>query len=1252
MKAALAELLARLRRATVDGVVPESVFVTHAGALGLGGVERERLREELARLGLPVRGAAVHAGGDSPDVEKVARTGEEIVCDSGSLSVDTARVLLKRYVDSEGYVTPRAVDGVARLAGLNPSDAAALRTAARIRGEAATSADARVEAGSVMLETGAAVRGADVSGADLTDLDDGQGYESAGLADEEPFPLSGGAIGTDVGDLEAAVAVAMAVLESDRLRLRPDTHLLTAEAEVGLAVLVRGGPGHVAEEADDETLRSLSADNLRIRARDCFVLHNQRLVHKMVPRYLDQGLDYDDLFQYGALGLMRAARKFDPARGFKFSTYATWWVRQSIARGIADDGAVIRIPVHMHEQIRRVALAERTLAMQGRPAGVADVAVHCDMTMKKVEEARRLSRRTDSLDRVVGDGVTLGDFIGWTNPLPPVDRGVLDAWLLEAALTIVDNFTEREARILVRRLGLDRDEPSTLDELGREFGVTRERIRQIESKTLVAFRDRLRTTGLTDAYRHEGGRESDPEASTDTPSPGAVEPHAQARVQKRGTGEKRVRAVLPVLAPQEASGESDPQSAEATAAPDGERHGQDMLAHPGECSADGDGVPEFAADTRSEILSVPGPAPEEAVYLRFEARPDDSGPLMAQASGVGLTGPEVTPGQVQRPSVEPRGEAEAERPNAAQAGTEVSGASVPELVGVPAQYTADWQRALRMPTGLGEGVAWLAEYALLALGHAQLTVLLGSSSAEDVVRAVRDRAALDRPVITALEVLRRVCDTVKEFGFRPEEFFERPAAALVGVTPRAYLAAKPLVLSESRLAVRDALREFAAEVPSSAGRTTGAVGPGEEPARGSRSHTLPESRNRAQAHAGASPDDEDSAASQDDTRADRRSTVLEAPKVLGESRPEWVRVDGPLEADQDQAGAHVTVVLEGDPLREATVGTQSSPIVAGTGSVERAGTDASTVQDQPLSAVDGERRTMNACTPREVPPAGTAHPGSGRDKVTTDDRAEQRLIDVRRAYEAELTRLRDEARRNLADAQQSAELRRAAALSETEQQLDALEETLLHRVDRALLRREVCLQAQAEERIARLKGKHREEHQTLVDRAEHALQKERAARTALAAAIERASRAEQRAQNAEQIVDSFELLARGAEQKASAAEERAAAFDLRADEAQRRTAETGQRLRQYREEGEARIAGLEYRLSQAESLLAERDGELHAARWQAAGQAEAAEQRAAVRIAQAEHDAWARITELQQQLAVEREAAANRSMLRDRWRRS
>ncbi|MFG3515200.1 sigma-70 family RNA polymerase sigma factor [Streptomyces bobili] len=311
-------------------------------------------------------------------------------------SRDVVRALLDRYPDPDGYVTPRALEGVARLAGLGARDAAALRAGARVRvrvrDEAAATGGAADRG-----EVAAAV--ADAAGTDPTGLADAEGHEPQGVSEEYPFPTPQT---VTAGDLTAAVAAALAVLENDRFRRRPEARLLSAEAEVGLAVLVRGGPDRLAEEPDDETLSGLPPQDLRIRARDCLVLHNQRLVHKLVPRYLDQGLDYDDLFQHGALGLMRVARKFDPAKGFKFSTYATWWVRQAISRGIADEGAVIRIPVHMHAQVRKVALAERTLAIQGRPAGVADVAVYCDMTTQKVEEARKLSRRTDSLDRGAG----------------------------------------------------------------------------------------------------------------------------------------------------------------------------------------------------------------------------------------------------------------------------------------------------------------------------------------------------------------------------------------------------------------------------------------------------------------------------------------------------------------------------------------------------------------------------------------------------------------------------------------------------------------------------------------------------------------------------------------------------------------------------------------------------------------------------------------------------------------------------------
>ncbi|MGW8682963.1 sigma-70 family RNA polymerase sigma factor [Streptomyces sp. NPDC055817] len=1143
----MSELLSRLRRAAIDGAVPEAVFMAQARVLGLGDIERERLREELAGLGLPVRGIEVHADGDSPDVEKVALIREENVCVVALPFGDVLEALLSRYADSEGYVTSRAVDGVARLAGLGTRDAAALRVGARIRVEPAVAAEAPVAGAAAGRETAtseAAAPGGAVTATGLTDFTDAEEHASVDVSADESFPLSDAATGGDIGDVAGAVAAALAVLEGDRFRRRPDMHLLSAEAEVGLAVLVRGGPDHMAEEPDDEILSSLPPDDLRIRARDCFVLHNQRLVHKMVPRYLEQGLDYDDLFQHGALGLMRAARKFDPAKGFKFSTYATWWVRQSITRGIADEGAVIRIPVHMHEQIRKVALAERTLAVQGRPAGVADVAVYCDMTTQKVAEARKLSRRIDSLDRVIGDGVTLGDFIGWTNPLPPVERGVLDSLLLEQIMSVVDTLTEREARILVRRLGLDGDDPSTLDELGKEIGVTRERVRQIESKTKTKFKYRLTAAGLTAAYQYDGGLEGEPDntgepASTQRSGSGAG---AGGEGRKASSGGEQVPGMLPTPAPGKAltdSARDMPPEARTTPTQEQEQEQE------GRRSQEGSGDSRLVTDQR------PGAA---VVGLPAEA-------------GLG-------------PVAKPVLDSAPERSHAAQADTERDGPSVPEPTDLEApQYTADWQKALRMPTDPGGGVTWLAEYALLALGLPQLTVLLGPSTAEAVAHAVRDQGVLDPPVITALEVLRRVFDAVKAVGLRPEDFFERPAEALVGMTPREYLAAKPLVRSESRLALRESLRAFTAEVPPRVAETV----------------------TRA-----------DTAASPDGPPADT---------LPDNERPQ-----------DDSAGSH------------------SPPLTVDSLSAYHGRTDEPTVPEQPASLLEAGRRSLAAGTPENLPATGTEDRGIGWDKGEAE--AEQRLTDVRREYEAELTRVRDEAQRHLAEERQAADARDVAAHADIEQQLDALEEALLQRTDKALLRKEQHLRALAEGRIARLKVAHREAQQTLVEHAERAEQRERAARTALDAAAERATRAERRADDAKQFAGEAEQRAHDAQQRASEAEERAAVLSQRAEEAQRRAEEAGQRLRRYREEGEIRIVGLEYRLRQAEAVLAERDGAVRASEQRAADQVAAAEQRAAARIAQTEHDAWSRIAELQQQLAAEREATVDRSTFRDRWRRS
>ncbi|WUC52687.1 sigma-70 family RNA polymerase sigma factor [Streptomyces sp. NBC_00554] len=703
VKATLVELLMQLRSAAVNGAVPEHVFTESVRTLELGDAERERLRDELARLGLPVQRVHVHIDADSAGVEKVARIREENVFPR----VHAVRALLSRYADADGYVTAQAVDGVARLAGLNAKETVALHSGARLR------------------ETAVAE-------------EQPEGPEPS--EDPEPPDPAVPEILQETGDLAAAVAAALVVLDEDRFRPRPENRLLSAEAEVGLAVLVRGGPSHVAREPEKAELSGLPPDDIRVRARDCLVLHNQRLAHSILRGYLEQGLEYDDLFQHGVLGLMTAARKFDPAKGYKFSTYATWWVRQAITRAVADEGAVIRIPVHMHEQIRKVAKAERTLNGQGKPASAADVAVLCDITLAKVEEARRLSRRTDSLDRVVGDGVTLGDFVGWRRPLPSVERVVLSALAVEEVMAVLDTFSGRDHRILVRRLGLDGDEPSTLDELGREFGVTRERIRQIEVKLRPVLKERLR--GTDGARRGEG-------AGVEGHRGGAGD---DARARRRVKIRELVRA-----------GE-EPEEAGTVA--DADR-------------------PVLESVTAFVESSPPAAAPA----------PDSVPAALSSATAVA------------EPDSVPAVDAESPSPGA---GAEVCAAE---------QYTCDWDEARRMAEeGPADDVIWLAKYALLAVGHLQLAVLLGQSATDAVMRAVQGTETFDRPVVASLEVLRRVFDALGESGHRPEDFFERPAEALVGTTPRAYLASKPLVHGESRLAVRDALREFIAEPPRKSGR--------------------------------------------------------------------------------------------------------------------------------------------------------------------------------------------------------------------------------------------------------------------------------------------------------------------------------------------------------------------------------------------------------------------------------------------------
>ncbi|MFJ5636797.1 RNA polymerase sigma factor [Streptomyces goshikiensis] len=355
----------------------------------------------------------------------------------------------------------------------------------------------------------AAKKDADEAG-DEESAEDAPGAAKAeGEEEEEGGESKGFVISDDEDDAPAqqvAVAGATADPVKDYLKQIGKVPLLNAEQEVELAKRIEAGLFAEDKLANSDKLAPKLKRELEIiaedgrRAKNHLLEANLRLVVSLAKRYTGRGMLFLDLIQEGNLGLIRAVEKFDYTKGYKFSTYATWWIRQAITRAMADQARTIRIPVHMVEVINKLARVQRQMLQDlGREPTPEELAKELDMTPEKVIEVQKYGREPISLHTPLGeDGDSeFGDLIEDSEAVVPADA-VSFTLLQEQLHSVLDTLSEREAGVVSMRFGLTDGQPKTLDEIGKVYGVTRERIRQIESKTMSKLRHPSRSQVLRD----------------------------------------------------------------------------------------------------------------------------------------------------------------------------------------------------------------------------------------------------------------------------------------------------------------------------------------------------------------------------------------------------------------------------------------------------------------------------------------------------------------------------------------------------------------------------------------------------------------------------------------------------------------------------------------------------------------------------------------------------------------------------------